>query len=339
VQKPAHSEGRTTRRADIRAAQSVAAKARNLLPSPPINPPGGGKTSMGVVDFLLGIGFMGLLAVGLSVTPGANSGAEFWTARIAFVLAALVAGGAYFRWVLEHSRPLYAITVFAVVTAAIALVGLPLALYWVNQKATDVKASAYSGTLLSAGDGLLYSPALKGKIALIQIGQSGLIFGPPGIEGVQPMETNEIGAYLLPGLEETQFKAEVIDRKMKVSALFIDDSGKIIAEISRNEWKLSSQNWDRNYSDNALEVKEPKGHIILQVRLLPDRLQLQGIWPAAKKMWAASHSKWIAIRQDPDRPRDAQVIILGGMSSAENWPEIRPLFVYPSQHNLGVMMR
>jgi len=78
-----------------------------------VRPQRSATAGMGLVDFLLGIAFMAFLTVGLSVTPGANSGPEFWAARIVFGLAALSAAAAYFRWVLEHPRPLTAIILFA----------------------------------------------------------------------------------------------------------------------------------------------------------------------------------------------------------------------------------
>ena len=62
-----------------------------------VRPQRSATAGMGLVDFLLGIAFMAFLTVGLSVTPGANSGPEFWAARTVFGLAALSAAAAELR--------------------------------------------------------------------------------------------------------------------------------------------------------------------------------------------------------------------------------------------------
>ena len=90
-----------------------------------VRPQRSATAGMGLVDFLLGIAFMAFLTVGLSVTHDVNSGPEFWAPRIVFGLAALSAAAAYFRWVLEHPRPLTAIILFAEVTGVLVFVVFP----------------------------------------------------------------------------------------------------------------------------------------------------------------------------------------------------------------------
>jgi hypothetical protein len=84
---------------------------------------------------------------------------------------------------------------------------------------------------------------------------------------------------LFPALTKSQFTAEAVDGEMKVSTQIADEDGKLIAEIIRNEWKINPNgSWDRNYSSDALEVKDAQGNIILQVRVLMDHIQIQGMW-------------------------------------------------------------
>ena len=73
---------------------------------------------------------------------------------------------------------------------------------------------------------------------------------------------------------------EAIDGIVKVSTYITDDEGNLIAELVRNEWKVAPppRTWDRNYSKDALEVRDGKGAVILQVRAFSDQIQIQGIW-------------------------------------------------------------
>jgi hypothetical protein len=81
-------------------------------------------------------------------------------------------------------------------------------------------------------------------------------------------------------LRRDQLKVEIIDGHYKFSTKVTDQDGNVIAEISRNEWmiQLPPTILDRNYNDDTLEVKDARGDIILQVRALPDRIQVQGVW-------------------------------------------------------------
>jgi hypothetical protein len=82
---------------------------------------------------------------------------------------------------------------------------------------------------------------------------------------------------LYPILQNSQFKVELINGKAKISTRITDESGNLIAEIIRNEWKVApTRAWDRNYSGDALEVKDSRGYVVLQVRVLADRIQIQG---------------------------------------------------------------
>ena len=149
--------------------------------------------------------------------------------------------------------------------AAVIAGGLILLAYWFRPDAIP----SYAGILKPKAT-LLFSVDQGGTIAKIQIGQSGVfIVGP----------NSDVRAYLFPALQKSEFKVELIDGKMKVSTRVVDGSGNLIAEITRNEWKVSPiQAFDRNYSDDALEVKDSRGLVILQVRALSDRIQVQGAW-------------------------------------------------------------
>jgi len=128
----------------------------------------------------------------------------------------------------------------------------------------------YAGTLTPRST-LLFSPKGGGTVPKMQIGDSGVFLVGGG---------GEIGALLFPALRESQFKIEGIDGAIKVSTRVTDENGNLIAELIRNDWKVapSPGSWDRNYTDDALEVKDAQGNVTLQVRAFFDRIQIQGAW-------------------------------------------------------------
>jgi len=156
----------------------------------------------------------------------------------------------------------------------------------------------------------------------LQIGQSGVFLKGSG---------DWIGQQLYPILQNSQFKVEIINGKAKISTRIMDESGNLIAEIVRNRWKVApAKAWDRNYSDDALEVKDSRGYVVLQVRVLEDRIQLQGAW-----WWDMGPPNGIRrfwIWHDPTKSGAQIEVHPKGDPSPCN---ILPLFEYPSDQHLG----
>lgn len=96
------------------------------------------------------------------------------------------------------------------------------------------------------------------------------------------------------------------------------------------EGRATTGTWDRNYNDTALEVKNPEGHIVLQISLL-DVVQIQGAWPLLDPQMKAKF-EYVVVRSGSDR--GAQ-FILRPPNSLSPWPTIDPMFEYPSDLNLG----
>jgi hypothetical protein len=58
--------------------------------------------------------------------------------------------------------------------------------------------------------------------------------------------------------------------KLAVSANIRNENGELVAELRDNEWTLNKNLiFDRNYTNQALEVRERSGKVILQVAILP----------------------------------------------------------------------
>jgi hypothetical protein len=66
-----------------------------------------------------------------------------------------------------------------------------------------------------------------------------------------------------------------------VSTIVRDRTGKVVVTLDNNKWKVSSDKsicWDKNYNDRSLEVQDGRGHVVLQITIQPDHIDLQGEW-------------------------------------------------------------
>ncbi len=115
--------------------------------------------------------------------------------------------------------------------------------------------------------------------------------------------------------------------QVKVSTLIRDKSGSVVAELINNEWKVNkNKTFDRNYSKDALEVKDNTGDIVLQVKVLGDRIQFQG-------KFYDNQGNGVAFGKDDSGQ--------GGVieRTSTNHPnlelKIEPIFLYPSENHLG----
>lgn len=128
--------------------------------------------------------------------------------------------------------------------------------------------------------------------------------------------------------EQNSLSAKNVDGKLVVSARLQSPDG-LVAEITENEWKINPQRiWDRNYSTNALEIKNPNGEIVFQILLVRGELHFQG-------MFFDSTGYGVAFTGDADSSEGGSVwALIPG--SAKPRPAITALFKYPSELHLGV---
>ena len=115
--------------------------------------------------------------------------------------------------------------------------------------------------------------------------------------------------------------------RVLVSTRIHDRNGALIAELVRNEWKVSPPpaTWDRNFSRDAVEVKNDHGDVVLQVIALPDRVQLQGEW----------YGSGGAVRLVEGEDRAAAFVLRPNAVFLSDDPVIRPIFRYPGDAHLG----
>jgi hypothetical protein len=112
-----------------------------------------------------------------------------------------------------------------------------------------------------------------------------------------------------------------------------DKDGKIVVHIEKNHWVLFPPFYsDKNYTRDALEVKDGRGHVVLWTRLLKDRVQIQGEW----RDEFGHGRRW---RRCP-KPRDACIDLWDNpQEELANEHLIEPMFEYPSKDHLGEARR
>ncbi len=158
----------------------------------------------------------------------------------------------------------------------------------------------------------------KARDALLEIGNSGTEFLFAGMAGTPIFQF----------FEESHLTVEVVRGRVMVSTKVTDQQGNIVAEIVRNQWRAPPPAaWDRNYSNDAIEVKDARGKVVLQVRSLSDRIQIQAEW------WGKNAQ---GVRLVSLGAQQGSLMVLLDSSDAQtNVNPIKPLFLYPSETNLG----
>ena len=143
--------------------------------------------------------------------------------------------------------------------------------------------------------------------------------------------TGQQGTPLFKIAEDNNITIIVEDGQIKVSTKIRDQNGQIIAEIIKNEWKVNPNNsWDRNYSKNALEVCDLTGDVILQVKLVEDRVQFQA------KLYDASGRRIGFGKITGPKPKGTGGgIEITGPDHTKLTLKIEPIFKYPSELHLG----
>jgi hypothetical protein len=217
-------------------------------------------------------------------------------------------------WGIKTTQPLYVRVLVVCLFAAIAAVGLYQALRPIVSHSQQIleNSEAIAEPLLSAQENLV-------KRAL-EIGHTGVIFD---LEGPQ-------GEWVFGFMKVSVLTIELVDGQLKVSTQIRDENGELIAELQRNEWKIAPpppKTFDRNFTDNALEVRDPSGHIVLQIKLAPDRIQIQGEW------WDME-GKGLRILETGDSTYPGQFVLLDKDHKGED-ARIVPMFNYPSELHFG----
>lgn len=118
-----------------------------------------------------------------------------------------------------------------------------------------------------------------------------------------------------------------------VTARFIDPSGVVLADIDRNEWKVNQgAAFDRKFDDRALEVKDSRGDIAIQVEALDDRVRLQA------RLFGRDGTG-VYLGEDPARPGGGALMEITGFANQTLEFKLQPLIRYPSELHPGERLR
>ena len=156
---------------------------------------------------------------------------------------------------------------FAAVLATVCLVALvyePIYATWRAERAAET-----SGLLKAIPDGRDHSS----ENPQIQMGQGGTFFS---LELLQNQAVNFMG------LPQDTIRIKKSGGEVLLSTTVRDGAGNLVVEIVDNRWTVSPSKtncWDKNYTQDSLEVKDGRGRVVLQVRMLPNTIQIQGEWP------------------------------------------------------------
>ena len=217
------------------------------------------------------------------------------------------------------SETLQTISQIIVAVGLLMAAGGGFGAYYFGQRVQAQKEAreAYAGRLRSPSKVLL--SGRKALFPKLEFGDSGAIFAYAGPQG----------SPLFSIAEDNDITIEMEDGRILVSASIRDKSGALVAEMVRNEWKvIADRAWDRNYSSDALEVRRSSGDIVLQVKLVGDRVQFQA------KLYDKT-GLGIAFGKVRGPQRWGGGIEFTGSEHPNLELKIAPIFKYPSALHLG----
>ena len=175
------------------------------------------------------------------------------------------------------------------------------------------QASNVEGDLVGAEQ--VFDDDAKRGFPMVQIGRgTGFIMSPDGVSEIFPffkdsgvkIETGKIGPLLTTTIR--------------------DRNGNLVAEVTRNHWRVYPQySVDKNYSKDALEVQDSAGHVVLQVKILPMTIQIQGEW------WN-TQGAGIRMLENPD-PSTGSTVMPMNYRNQHSEALIKPMFKYPSKYH------
>ena len=237
-------------------------------------------------------------------------------ARLALVFVALLL--AFAGWLLPDKIPLW-ITVSIV---ALLIIGAIVQFVLIIRQRKDARKAAYTGRLRREAGDIIIS-ADDHIYPKLEFGDSGAIL----------IFAGESGQPIFKFFRDSHLIVERDGNRMLVSTSLFDSSGTIVARLDRNEWQVNANSsFDRNYLEHALEVMDGQGDIALQVRLVEDRIQLQG-----KFYGPGGAGIGFGVGTDAAGNRGGAI----EMTSANNprlKMKIEPIFKYPSDLHFGELI-
>ncbi len=174
-------------------------------------------------------------------------------------------------------------------------------------------AGLYSGVLRAVPDGKDHSK--EQPMIGFPDGQGGLRWSDAavasGLASKQPLLTFQNK------FQNDKFNIRRDGNDVKFSTTVRDASGNLVVEIKDNHWRVSRSEtdcWDKNYTNDALEVKDGRGRVVLQVQLTPSGVRLQGEWATSENVFA----------EDGKYTKEDGITPMFKYPSVEHWGEFDP---------------
>ncbi len=245
---------------------------------------------------------------------------NWWLKTILMVIVCLISIDIAFR----HPRTIqfHWATRMSLGVASVLLI---VAIFYapIRKQYIEDHAAALEGELCSFRSfwGTCYSPAM----AIVEIGDSGSTFVYVGVS-----DSVDMGAFA----RNVGLHIERGTHGIEVTTPLLDRSGKKILTIDKNRWTVIPQPgiWDKNYTENALEVKDSRGDVVFQIRFLPDRIQIAAEW----RDQFGHGQEWSKCSLIPGKPPSGCISPWGSPETElQNERVIEPIFLYPSKDHWG----
>jgi hypothetical protein len=207
------------------------------------------------------------------------------------------------------------------VTTGLSVVFAVAAWPLVRSQWREEKAAALEGDLIGAGP--VVDDGKPHGFPMLQTGETTFIMTPDGVRDIFPFFPDsgvriEWGARGWPLLTTT----------------VRDHNENLVAEVIRNHWRVyPAYSAERNYTNDTLEVQDEAGHVVLQVRILRDRILLLGEW------WDVQGNGVRIMKPAVVTPSDGSRVVRMNPQNQHLDELIQPIFEYPSKDHWGELRK
>lgn len=233
--------------------------------------------------------------------------------KLALVILTLIL--ALLGWYKPEAVPVWLTSIATAILLVVAILQVAL----LRKEKKEKEKGRYTGELRTEQNDVLLSS--KDSIyPKLELGDSGAIF----------LFAGEAGTPLFKFFENSHLTVVKEGGQLKVSTNIYDKRGNLVAELRNNEWRVNQNiSFDRNFSNHALEVKDSSGDVVLQVRLVEDRIQIQA-------KFYGPNGEGVALGKGFDAlGNPGGIMEVTGPRHPVLQMKIPPLFRYPSDLHLG----
>jgi len=185
----------------------------------------------------------------------------------------------------------------------------------------EEKAAVLEGDLLGGEKGEILPDSVPPWVQISDSAATFMMLPPKAGQPLQP--------YFDPFHDDAEFRVEGGKEAPLISTIVRDRSGNMVVEIKRNHWRVYPPYCsDKNYTQVAFEVKDNSGHVLLQIKFIPNpgvRVQVQGEW------WS-NENRGVRILKAKDGQGYVIPLVPGNQHNDEL---IKPIFKYSSKHHWG----